>query len=219
VQFGTSVQGRPIRVAKRCGATPIVDVLVIGVIHGNETAGLPVVASLARSAPPAGQCLWLLASINPDGQRSATRHDARGVDLNRNFPFDWMGGGSPFDTYYPGPARASEPETRATLAMVRRIHPDVTIWYHQHLAMVIRPPLPWRQALASTYSSTSGLAMRDYPGGHLHGTASAWQHAEQPFSAALVVELPAGRLPSISVRRHASAVLATGAAAAADRVA
>ena len=218
VQFGTSVQGRPIRVAKRCGANPTVDVLVVGVIHGNETAGVPVVSSLARSTPPTGQCLWLLASLNPDGQRRATRQNARGVDLNRNFPFDWMGGGMAFDTYFPGRARASEPETRAALAMVRRIRPDVTIWYHQHLTMVIRPPLPWRQALARTYEATSRLPMRSYPGGRLYGTATSWQHAEQPLSAALVVELPAGALPAAAVRRHSAAVRAVATAAGADLV-
>jgi protein MpaA len=177
-----------------------------------------VIAQLARSAPPRGICLWLLASLDPDGQRRGTRHNARGVDLNRNFPFDWRGGGRPFDTYFPGRARASEPETRAALAMIRSIRPDVTIWYHQHLDMVIRPPLPWRQALARAYERTSRLPMRSYPGGRLHGTASAWQHTEQPRSAALVVELPAGRLPAAAVRRHVAAVRAVGAAAAADAV-
>jgi protein MpaA len=218
-QFGTSVQARPIRVAKRCGADARVDVLVVGVIHGNEAAGLPVVSRLARTAPPRGLCLWLLASLNPDGQRLGTRQNARGVDLNRNFPFDWRGGGSAFDTYYPGRARASEPETRAALAMIRAIHPDVTVWYHQHMNLTVRPPLPWRQALASRYASVSGVPMRTYPGGRLYGTASSWQHAEQRLSAALVVELPAGSLTAAAIRRHVAAVLAVGAAAAADGVA
>lgn len=218
MSFGQSSQGRPIRVAKRCGADPRVDVLVIGVIHGNEVAGVPVISRLARSVPSAGQCLWLLASVNPDGHRRAIRQNARGVDLNRNFPFDWRGGGSAFDTYFPGRARASEPETRAALAMIRAIRPDVTIWYHQHLAMTIRPPLPWRQALAERYASVSRLPVRSYPGARLHGTASSWQHAEQPQSLALVVELPAGALGASAVRRHVAAVRAVGAAASADRV-
>ena len=34
------------------------------------------------------------------------------------------------DGYYPGPA-ASEPETRVAVALIRRLHPAVTIWFHQ----------------------------------------------------------------------------------------
>src|SRR5688572_15770749 len=92
-----------------------VRVLVVGSIHGNETAGHAVVRRLARTAPPAGVQLWLVESANPDGVRRGTRQNARGVDLNRNFPFRWAGGGRPFDTYYPGRAPASEPETRARM--------------------------------------------------------------------------------------------------------
>ncbi|MCW2920428.1 MAG: murein peptide amidase [Thermoleophilia bacterium] len=100
----------------------------------------------------------------------------------------------------------SERETRAALAMIRAIRPDVTIWYHQHRAMTVRPPLPWREALAGVYARVSGLPMRFYPGPELHGTASSWQHAELPASLALVVELPAGALDAAGVHRHVAAV-------------
>ena len=224
--FGTSTRGRPIRLAYRCGtgAAPFdaatTTVLVVGVIHGTETAGLPVVAGLGRSTPPAGTCWWLLAALNPDGRAHGTRQNARGVDLNRNFPFDWrraaMSGAdadAPFDTYFPGRARASELETRAALRMVRRLHPDVTIWYHQHLDIVVRPPLPWRQRLAATYARAAGMSVRIYPGRALHGTAAAWQHAEQPASLALVVELPTGSLAPTALVRHVAAVRAITRAA------
>lgn len=218
-QYGTSHDGRVLRVLERCAPGPTtVDVLVIGAIHGNETAGRSVVRRLGQLPPPVGTCVHLLSALNPDGVARRTRQNARGVDLNRNFPFDWRGGGRAFDVFYPGRARASERETRAALAMIRTIRPDVTVWYHQHATMTIRPPLPWRIALASAYARVSRLAMREYTiGGRLHGTASSWQHAEQPMSLALVVELPAGPLDAAGVRRHTAAVRTVATLARFDR--
>ncbi len=216
--YGTSHGGRAIRVSHRCAEGATVDVLVIGAIHGNETAGRAVVRRLVQLAPPPGTCMHLLSALNPDGVAARTRQNARGVDLNRNFPFDWRGGGRAWQTFFPGRARASERETRAALAMIRDIRPDVTVWYHQHATMTIRPPLPWRIALAQAYARTSRLPMREYTlGGRLYGTASSWQHAELPQSVALVVELPAGPLDAGGVRRHANAVRAVATLARFDR--
>jgi len=53
-----------------------------------------------------------------------------GVDLNRNFPFEWglsndRGGSStPCDPYYRGPAATSEQETQALVALVASLIPD-----------------------------------------------------------------------------------------------
>jgi protein MpaA len=216
--YGCSHGGRALRVATRCapGATTV-DVLVIGAIHGNETAGRAVVQRLAQGAPPAGTCWHLLSTLNPDGVARGTRQNARGVDLNRNFPYRWSGGGRPFDVFFPGRARASERETRAALAMVRAIRPDVTIWYHQHRTMTVRPPLPWREALAGAYARVARLPVQTYPGPELFGTASSWQHAEFPLSLALVIELPAGALDAASLRRHVAAVRTVGTLARFDR--
>jgi protein MpaA len=204
--LGRSAGGRPIRIVVRGAAGATANVLVVGVIHGNESAGVPIVRRLARSTPPAGARYWLLPALNVDGVARGTRQDARGVDLNRNFPFGWRGSGHPFDTYYPGRTRASERETRIAMALVRRIRPDATVWYHQHMDIVVRPPLPWRQRLAQRYATLTHMRMRAYPGPPLFGTASSWHQAEQPRSLALVVELPAGTLPARAVVRHAAAV-------------
>ena len=218
VRFGTSAEGRAIMVERRCEPQAIHDVLVVGVIHGNETAGLPIVRRLARSAVPPRTCYWLLEALNPDGRARGTRQNARGVDLNRNFPIGWRAGGRAFDTYFSGPALASEPETRAAMAIVRMIGPDVTIWYHQHMDAVLAPSAAWRRALARTYSRVSTLPMRVYAGPPVYGSAIQWQHAEQPNSIGIVVELPAGRLPTPLVVRHAEAVRSIAIAATLDAV-
>jgi carboxypeptidase T len=80
----------------------------------------------------------LLLHTNPDGRKWAesgylwrkntdndycTGTDERGVDLNRNYSFQWAccGGSSPFACFetFHGPAPASEPETRAVQAYLR----------------------------------------------------------------------------------------------------
>jgi protein MpaA len=180
------------------------NVLVIGVVHGTEPAGLAVVRALRYATPPPGVRYWLVAAANPDGLARGSRQDARGVDLNRNFPGTWTSGGRVGDTYYPGPRAASEPETRAIMALVRRVHPDVTVWYHQHLGIVVRPAAYHARQVAAAYARLSGIPMRPYV--QLRGTAIAWQSIEQPASAPLVVELRAGSLTAAQVRAHVRAV-------------
>src|SRR3954467_2974123 len=95
--LGHSVQGRPIEAYHVGGSGPVV--LVVGCIHGNECAALPVIAQLER-AHPRGEDLWVVPEANPDATASDARLNARGVDLNRNFPAGWIEG--PRDGYYPG---------------------------------------------------------------------------------------------------------------------
>ncbi|MEA2135057.1 MAG: hypothetical protein QOC68_2966 [Solirubrobacteraceae bacterium] len=207
--FGHSAEHRPLT-ATRVGAGPA-KVLVVGSIHGNETAGRAVVARLRRVRPPAGVELWLVDSVNPDGVRRGTRQNARGVDLNRNFARRWRGGGRPFDTYFPGPRPYSEPESQAVRRLVRRIRPDVTVYYHQHLRMV-DVTRGSDKALVRDYARRVGLPPRTLP--LLSGTATSWQNHTFPGTSAFVVELPAGPLPARAVTRHADAVLAAGEAVA-----
>jgi N-acetylmuramoyl-L-alanine amidase len=210
--FGHSAEHRPLT-ATRIGGGPA-RVLVVGAIHGNETAGRAVVARLRRMAPPTGVELWLVGTVNPDGVRHGTRQNARGVDLNRNFARRWRGGGRPFGTYFPGRRPFSEPESRAVRRLVERIRPAVTVWYHQHLRLV-DVTRGSDKPLVRRYAARVGLPARTL--GPLSGTATSWQNATFAGSSAFVVELPAGPLPAASVRRHAAAVLAAGREVAAAR--
>ncbi len=212
--FGHSAQGRPL-VAQRGGEGPV-HVLVVGSIHGNETAGQAVVARLRRARPPAGVELWLVASVNPDGVARGTRQNARGVDLNRNFPRRWRARGRPFDTFYPGRAPLSEPESQAVSRLVRRIRPDVTVWYHQHMDLVNLSPGA-DPALVHAYAKRVGMRVGRIP--PLTGTATRWQNFTFAGTSAFVVELPAGVLGAVAVARHAAAVLAAGGSVAAPAAA
>jgi N-acetylmuramoyl-L-alanine amidase len=188
-----------------------VKLLVVGAVHGNEPAGKAVVARLRRVKPPQGTALWLVPDANPDGAAANTRHNARGVDLNRNFPHRWR----PQDgVYESGPGPASEPETQALQSFIERERPRVTLWYHQALRMVVKGAGDAR--LERLYSRKGGLPRRGLPA--YHGTATSWQNTTFPGDTAFVVELPGGALPAAGVRRHAAAVLGVARAVAPPRV-
>ncbi len=54
--------------------------------------------------------------------------------------------------------------------------------------------------------------MRFYHHHWLAGTATNWQNHHQPGSASFTVELPAGSLSALQLRRHLRAVLTLAAA-------
>ena len=131
--LGRSDQGRPIFVV-RVGNPTGPRVLVFGCIHGDETAGIPIARALQRVRTR--DDVWIVPDLNPDGVAHGTRQDARGVDLNANWSSEWRRGGVPWDPYYGGARPFSERETRIARALIERIHPRVTIWYHQHMDVV-----------------------------------------------------------------------------------
>lgn len=201
---GHSVQGRAIHAIRVGAADAPRTALVVGCIHGTERAGEAVTRRLRAVRPPAGAAVWLIDEANPDGCGAGTRQNAHGVDLNRNAPWRWRPTGPPGSTYYAGPRPRSEPETRALLAFIRRVRPDVTIWYHQQATLVDDPGRD--RAIPRRYARTVGLPFRPYPQ-RLPGILTGWQNATLRRSVAFVVELPAGPLPAASVGRHVRAVL------------
>jgi murein peptide amidase A len=200
---GHSVQGRAIQVLERGNPQAAERVLVVGCIHGNECAGIAIVRRLERVPVPAGVELVLIPTLNPDGRAAGTRGNAHGVDLNRQFPWRWRA--SPRGVYYSGPRPLSEPESRFAYALLRRLRPDVTVWYHQHLALVVREP-GGDPALERRYAELSGLPLRWL--GRFSGSVAAWQNATFPGTASFVVELPAGPLTPAEVDRHVRALVA-----------
>jgi len=203
VVVGHSVQHRPIQVVHVPG--PGARVLVVGCIHGNEPAGIAVVRALERAHPQAD--LWLVPVLNPDGIAADTRQNAHGVDLNRNFPSLWQHFGHPGSTYYSGSRPFSEPESRAARDLILRIHPQVTIWFHQHMDLV------WAYgrstAAGRRYARLAGMRFLHRP--WLAGSAANWQNHLKGGGASLTVELPAGNLDGRGVERQVHAVLGVAA--------
>ena len=209
IEIGRSVQKRPITAVQVGDPAGTRVALVVGVIHGDERAGLRIIAAIKRRASAKatslqGTQLWAIQTVNPDGLRAHTRKNAHGVDLNRNFPYRWRDDVPHSNGYYPGPRPSSEPETRAVMAFARRIRPDISIWYHQPWGAVLacrgRPPA------AAEYAKLVGMGT-SCRGKGLHGTAITWEMHAFPGSAAFVVEMPPGKIGRGSTERQASAAL------------
>lgn len=209
VVLGWSMQGRPIVAWHRWrpdadGARPL---LVVGSMHGDERAGHRVVRVLRDRRLPPGSDLWLVRTLNPDGAAAGTRTNARGVDLNRNFPVRWQKSARGSATWS-GPAPASEPETVAVMSFVRTTQPWTTVALHQPLYGVdsyrAKSPRLVRELAAAT-----GLPVRSFDcGGTCHGTFTDWHNA-RTSGRAVTVEL--GRDPTPArIDRVARGVLQVG---------
>ena len=217
--IGHSVDGRPIYAWSYGPDRAARKVLVVGCIHGNECAGFAILAALRHSRLPAGVQLWLVPEFNPDGTAADSRQNAHGVDLNRNFPYRWQPISDP--TYDSGPSPASEPETRAVMAFVRRIRPAVSIWYHQHLDLTDEGS-GGDIGVIRRYAQLAGLRATCLT--FLSGEVTRWSNHVFPGTTALVAELPAGPVPPGAVARHVRAVRAmelgqrTGSATRCDSI-
>jgi protein MpaA len=200
VLIGRSVMGRPITAQVLGPDSARRKILLVGCIHGNECAGLAIVSALAGRRVRAGVQLWIVRELNPDGTAADTRQNADGVDLNRNFPFQWAPISDP--TYDSGPRPLSEPETRAIVKLIRAVKPTITVWYHQHMDLV--DMAGGDRGIARRYAHLSGLPATCLP--FLPGTAPGWENHTFPGSTAFVVELPAGAVGPAALARHLGAI-------------
>jgi predicted deacylase len=172
--IGQTVKKRGI-VAWRLGQpTAKRKVVVLGAMHGNETGPSRILYNLRDGRPIKGADIWVIPQYNRDGVVRHTRQNAHGVDLNRNYPRNWkrMGGAT-----NSGPRAASEPETRAIMAFLRKIHPNYVVSFHQPLNGVGRTV---RRGSAFVQRLHRGLRLPVKAfncSGVCHGTMTEWYNA------------------------------------------
>lgn len=131
VVVGRSVRGRPI-VAQILGDGDDT-VLIMAVIHGDETSGGPLVQKLSdylNDHPDVMEShkVILIPVANPDGVALNCRENTRGVDLNRNFEAS-----NRVNNGTNGFHALSEPETLALRKLIQEYKPDRIISIHQPL--------------------------------------------------------------------------------------
>jgi len=140
---GRSVQGRTLYYRDVVAPDAKIRVLVVGAMHGDELSS----ASLAlhwiqRATETPSNAHWrFIPALNPDGlmARPAKRVNARGVDLNRNFPTpNWTRDAKVYweqrtkkdPRRWPGPSPLSEPESKYLHDEMERFQPDLVVSIH-----------------------------------------------------------------------------------------
>lgn len=182
--FGTSVKGRALRAYRVGDPTSTRTVVLMSTMHGNEAGTAKILMNLIRGQAVTGADIWVIPYLNRDGYARGTRKNARGVDLNRNFPTGWKRQTGAYDS---GPRPASEPETRALIRFLNQIDPDYLVSLHQPL-----------YGVDTSYGKARPLALRLAKGlrlprkvfrcnGVCHGTMTQWFNRHHP-GAALTVE-------------------------------
>ncbi|GAA0627391.1 hypothetical protein GCM10009547_33660 [Sporichthya brevicatena] len=180
--IGTTVRGRQIRAYRLGEANATRTVVLIGVMHGSERApGLTLRRLRDTAKTVTGVDLWVIPVLNPDGAATGRRANARGVDLNRNFPHRWSRSVSGA-----GRKAASERETKAIMRFLDRVDPDVVVSLHQPFA-AIDTSQNKRRGLVRALSRELQLPRRDIDcGGPCRGTLTGWFNATHAGEAVTV---------------------------------
>ncbi len=169
--IGHSVKGRAI-VAYRVGnPTSSHRVVAMSTLHGDEPATRRILTSIRDGRPVRGVDLWLVPVANPDGLARHTRKNARGVDLNRNYPYRWADLDGRYES---GPRAGSEPESQALMGFFADVRPRRVVSFHQPLHGVdvsTRESRPFARRLAGALN----LPRKSLTcGGTCHGTFTQW---------------------------------------------
>lgn len=109
--------------------------LLIGGTHGDERATVPILENFIRSRLLPGLVevpTVVIPLLNPDGYARAIRYNARGADINRNFPHNW----SPDSEEPSGQGPLSEPEARILHDFILALRPSKIVSLHWALAEI-----------------------------------------------------------------------------------
>jgi murein tripeptide amidase MpaA len=189
VTYGTSVDGRSL-LAYRLGTGSMVRAIIGGIHGGYEWNTVVLVSETLKylqdnpALVPDRVMLYVIPCANPDGYAAGTdrehgRVNSNGVDLNRNWDYDWQ----PTATHGTRPVDAgaypfSEPETAALRNFILEQDIEAAIFYHSALARVFYGAEMGKSAsyeLAQAVSQATGYPIADgVPGQITTGDAVDW---------------------------------------------
>ncbi len=201
--LGQSLEGRDIRAFSHLIENAKPWALILGGIHGDERATVPFVASfiqdLLKNADGIGS-LIAIPLVNPDGYNRDSRYNARGVDLNRNFPTQWQ-----FSGEEPSGIEAlSEPESKLLHQLIEKGRPSRIISLHWALSEIdpdgkqsVELARGMWQALSNQQRSL--FRLKETAGKPLPGSLGnhCGHNPEGPLSATVTLELPYHSEPSL----------------------
>ena len=200
--IGYSVQKRPI-IAYYFGTPGGSTTLFTGGIHGEEYSGTQTmdawISYLTTNGYriPSGKQIVIIPRLNPDGLAAGTRFNARGVNLDRNYPTsDWIadidssngvvkGGG--------GTSAGSEPETKAAMHAITGLNVRLAIAYHAQGSLVGSNNTGSADGYASRYASYVGYGNMSYNPEATLGysiTAELETWLAERGTPAILIELP-----------------------------
>jgi protein MpaA len=123
--------------------------LILAGVHGDEPQTTVLLSTALRFIHSQDVRVATVLSANPDGLSRGTRSNARGVDLNRNFPSkDWKAGltyhrlmeGKDRDVELStGDYPASEPEVRSLIRLINDLRLETVISLHAPLGCIDDP--------------------------------------------------------------------------------
>jgi hypothetical protein len=175
--IGYSVEGRPLSVYT-FGNGQHQKMIVADIHGGDEWNTLTLANQLIRfvdqhpEAIPADLTLYILPTLNPDGEARAHNKYGRlnhnGVDLNRNFPVNWL---ADWDragcwNYLPstgGTGPGSEAETQAFMKFIEAHKIEALISYHSAALGIFPGGAPWDEKSVQLAGAVAEVTSYPFP--------------------------------------------------------
>lgn len=218
--IGVSLRGNPI-LTYLFGEGPA-PLLIFAAIHGdeantNDVAWRLITELQTRPQLALRRSVAVIPAANPDGLALRQRGNARGVDVNRNFPAkNWAPGAR--GRYFGGEQPLSEPESQALRAVIERLEPAEIIALHciargKHCNNFDGPG----QALAERLAAENGYPVKATIGYPTPGSFGSWAGVDRQI-ATVTLEVPADLSGAAAWAENRAALLAAIEQAPAQRL-